>query len=68
LAPQALGHWYHHGINFPRNPTGSFTEGGPSVDCGLTERKIIMDTYGGAASVGFAKKLWPSHFEFLFPR
>ncbi len=29
------------------NPTGSFVEGGPAADCGLTGRKIIVDTYGG---------------------
>ena len=32
------------------NPTGSFVIGGPVGDCGLTGRKIIVDTYGGAAS------------------
>lgn len=34
------------------NPTGSFTLGGPAVDTGLTGRKIIVDTYGGAAPHG----------------
>ena len=34
------------------NPTGSFTEGGPSADCGVTGRKIIVDTYGGAGRHG----------------
>lgn len=34
------------------NPSGSFTQGGPSVDTGLTGRKIIVDTYGGAAPHG----------------
>ncbi len=34
------------------NPTGSFTEGGPKVDAGLTGRKIIVDTYGGMARHG----------------
>src|SRR5207237_4191232 len=29
------------------NPTGRFVEGGPKGDCGLTGRKIIVDTYGG---------------------
>src|SRR5262249_61711444 len=29
------------------NPTGSFEKGGPHADCGLTGRKIIVDTYGG---------------------
>lgn len=34
------------------NPTGSFVVGGPVGDCGLTGRKIIVDTYGGAARHG----------------
>jgi S-adenosylmethionine synthetase len=34
------------------NPTGSFVIGGPDGDCGLTGRKIIVDTYGGAAPHG----------------
>jgi len=34
------------------NPTGRFVVGGPSGDCGLTGRKIIVDTYGGYASHG----------------
>jgi S-adenosylmethionine synthetase len=34
------------------NPTGVFVEGGPKADCGLTGRKIIVDTYGGACPHG----------------
>ena len=34
------------------NPTGRFVEGGPKGDCGLTGRKIIVDTYGGVGSHG----------------
>jgi S-adenosylmethionine synthetase len=34
------------------NPTGRFEDGGPKADCGLTGRKIIVDTYGGAAPHG----------------
>jgi S-adenosylmethionine synthetase len=34
------------------NPTGRFVVGGPHGDCGLTGRKIIVDTYGGAAHHG----------------
>ena len=34
------------------NPTGNFVSGGPDGDCGLTGRKIIVDTYGGAAPHG----------------
>jgi S-adenosylmethionine synthetase len=34
------------------NPTGRFVTGGPQADCGLTGRKIIVDTYGGVGSHG----------------
>ena len=34
------------------NPTGQFIDGGPKADCGLTGRKIIVDTYGGTARHG----------------
>jgi len=39
-------------IKFLINPTGRFVIGGPQGDCGLTGRKIIVDTYGGAAPHG----------------
>ena len=39
-------------INYLINPTGRFVVGGPQGDCGLTGRKIIVDTYGGAAPHG----------------
>ena len=39
-------------INYLINPTGRFVTGGPEGDCGLTGRKIIVDTYGGAAPHG----------------
>ena len=39
-------------IKFLVNPTGSFEIGGPKGDCGLTGRKIIVDTYGGSAPHG----------------
>ena len=45
------------------NPTGKFVIGGPDGDCGLTGRKIIVDTYGGAAPHGggaFSGKIRPS--------
>ena len=42
----------HKGTRFHINPTGSFVIGGPVGDCGLTGRKIIVDTYGGAARHG----------------
>jgi S-adenosylmethionine synthetase len=39
-------------IKFLVNPTGAFEIGGPKGDCGLTGRKIIVDTYGGSAPHG----------------
>ncbi len=39
-------------IKYHINPTGRFVVGGPQGDCGLTGRKIIVDTYGGAAPHG----------------
>jgi S-adenosylmethionine synthetase len=39
-------------IDYLVNPTGRFVVGGPQGDCGLTGRKIIVDTYGGAAHHG----------------
>jgi len=52
LAPRVLGQWYNPNIRFAVNPTGSFVHGGPSADCGVTGRKIIVDTYGGAGRHG----------------
>jgi S-adenosylmethionine synthetase len=42
----------HDQTKFLINPTGKFVIGGPQGDCGLTGRKIIVDTYGGAAPHG----------------
>ncbi|MAY38811.1 MULTISPECIES: methionine adenosyltransferase [Spongiibacter] len=42
----------HAGTQFHINPTGKFVIGGPVGDCGLTGRKIIVDTYGGMARHG----------------
>jgi S-adenosylmethionine synthetase len=39
-------------VRYLVNPTGSFEIGGPAGDCGLTGRKIIVDTYGGSAPHG----------------
>ena len=39
-------------VKFLFNPTGKFTIGGPKADCGLTGRKIIVDTYGGHGAHG----------------
>ncbi len=44
--------WIHRGTRFFVNPTGRFVIGGPVGDCGLTGRKIIVDTYGGMARHG----------------
>ena len=52
LLPIALGDWFHKDITLHINPTGSFIQGGPEVDSGLTGRKIIVDTYGGMAPHG----------------
>jgi len=41
-----------HEIKYLVNPTGNFEIGGPKGDCGLTGRKIIVDTYGGSAPHG----------------
>jgi S-adenosylmethionine synthetase len=44
--------WITSGTEWHINPTGAFVVGGPDGDCGLTGRKIIVDTYGGAAPHG----------------
>ena len=44
--------WMGNNVRFLVNPTGRFVIGGPQGDCGLTGRKIIVDTYGGAAPHG----------------
>ena len=44
--------WISKGTVWHVNPTGKFVIGGPDGDCGLTGRKIIVDTYGGAAPPG----------------
>lgn len=52
LCPDVLGSWYNKDIEVLVNPTGSFVEGGPSADCGVTGRKIIVDSYGGMGRHG----------------
>jgi S-adenosylmethionine synthetase len=52
LCPEVLGGWYSKDLEVLVNPTGSFTEGGPSADCGVTGRKIIVDSYGGMGRHG----------------
>ena len=44
--------WITEATKWHVNPTGKFVIGGPDGDCGLTGRKIIVDTYGGAAPHG----------------
>ena len=44
--------WLHKNTKFHINPTGNFVIGGPVGDCGLTGRKIIVDSYGGMARHG----------------
>lgn len=52
LLPEALGEWHHDRIELLVNPSGSFVQGGPSADAGLTGRKIIVDSYGGMGRHG----------------
>ena len=52
LSPDVLGPWHNDEIEVLVNPTGSFVEGGPSADCGVTGRKIIVDSYGGMGRHG----------------
>jgi S-adenosylmethionine synthetase len=47
-----LGEWWNDAIEIHVNPTGKFEIGGPQGDCGLTGRKIIVDTYGGRGRHG----------------
>jgi S-adenosylmethionine synthetase len=52
LLRNALGDWFTRDLTLLVNPSGTFVQGGPSADCGLTGRKVIVDTYGGAARHG----------------
>ncbi|MGC8521047.1 MAG: methionine adenosyltransferase [Steroidobacteraceae bacterium] len=52
LKPVLPAEWVDKGTQFHINPTGRFVIGGPVGDCGLTGRKIIVDTYGGFARHG----------------
>jgi len=52
LVPEALGEWWHDALRLIVNPSGSFVQGGPSADAGVTGRKIIVDTYGGMGRHG----------------
>jgi len=52
IKPVLPKEWISKATRFHINPTGRFEIGGPMGDCGLTGRKIIVDTYGGAARHG----------------
>jgi S-adenosylmethionine synthetase len=52
IKPVLPKHLVKGAIKYLVNPTGRFVIGGPQGDCGLTGRKIIVDTYGGAAPHG----------------
>lgn len=52
IKPVLPAEWLHEETKFHINPTGNFVIGGPVGDCGLTGRKIIVDTYGGMARHG----------------
>lgn len=52
IKPVVPAEWLHPKTQYHINPTGQFIIGGPVGDCGLTGRKIIVDTYGGMARHG----------------
>jgi len=52
IKPVLPADWLHAETRYHINPTGQFIIGGPVGDCGLTGRKIIVDTYGGMARHG----------------
>ena len=52
IKPMIPSEWITQATQFHINPTGRFVIGGPQGDCGLTGRKIIVDTYGGMARHG----------------
>ena len=52
IKPVLPAEWLSKQTQYHINPTGRFEIGGPMGDCGLTGRKIIVDTYGGAARHG----------------
>lgn len=52
IKPILPAKWLSKNTKYLINPTGRFVIGGPMGDCGLTGRKIIVDTYGGAARHG----------------
>src|SRR3546814_3615452 len=61
LKPVLPAKWIDKKTKFHINPTGNFVIGGPVGDCGLTGRKIIVDTYGGWARDRKSTRLNSSH-------
>lgn len=58
IKPVLPTEWLSNKTKFFINPTGRFVIGGPMGDCGLTGRKIIVDSYGGMARHGGGAFLW----------
>ncbi len=52
IKPVLGDEWWHDDLIIHVNPTGKFELGGPQADCGLTGRKVIVDTYGGRGRHG----------------
>lgn len=60
--------WLNASTKFFINPTGRFVIGGPMGDCGLTGRKIIVDTYGGMARHGGGAFSGKIHLKLTVPQ
>lgn len=52
VLPAALGDWLSSETAITVNALGGFTLGGPEIDCGMTGRKLVADTYGGMGRIG----------------
>lgn len=52
VLPEALGDWLSADTTITVNALGGFTLGGPEIDCGMTGRKLVADTYGGMGRIG----------------
>jgi S-adenosylmethionine synthetase len=52
VLPAAVGEWLGPNTVLTVNPLGTFALGGPEIDCGLTGRKLVVDTYGGMGRIG----------------
>ena len=60
--------WLHADTKYHINPTGKFMIGGPVGDCGLTGRKIIVDTYGGMPTTAGAHSPEKTPQKWIEPR